>query len=264
MTDITVKRYATPKGEIALREAGGGAGKPLVFLHGLGGSSKSWGRQLEHFGQTRRTIAWDCPGYGESADFPGGKPTCHDFAKALLAALDQAGVGDFDLVGHSMGGAVAPWVARLAPLRVGKLTLSATKVSFGADSPLGYEKRLAERRAMDDRTFGEARARGMVGAQSPAFQAVAAIAGEIRLTGYQGAIALLLQADNRAILPTIAQPTLVIAGADDTIAPAEATQAVKDAVPGARLTTIAAAAHAAYLQQPAHYNAVLEDFLASD
>ena len=259
MTDGDIERFETPAGRIALRMAG--SGPALVLLHGLGGSSKSWARQLDDLSSDRRVIAWDCPGYGDSEDFPGGDPTCHDFAKALLAALDGAGVGDFDLVGHSMGGAVAPWAARLAPLRVRRLVLSATKVAFGADDPTGYDLRLAERRQMDDAAFGKARAKGMVGEASPVFDEVAGIAGQIRLSGYEGAIRLLKSADNRALLPTIEQPTLVIAGANDRIAPTEATEAVKDAVPGARLVTIADAAHAAYLEQPAAYNARLRAFL---
>lgn len=259
MTESQVTHIETPTGRIALRQAG--AGRPLALLHGLGGSSRSWARQLEDLAADRRVIAWDCPGYGESADFPDPRPTCHDFAKALLAALDGAGVGDFDLVGHSMGGAVAPWVARLAPLRVGRLVLSATKVAFGADNPAGYDQRLAERRQMDDKVFGAARARGMVGGESPVFAEVAGIAGEIRLSGYEAAVALLKQADNRAILPTVTQPTLVIAGANDTIAPIAAARAVADAVPGARLQVVRDARHAAYLEQPAAYNALLRAFL---
>ena len=134
MSEIDVVHVETPVGRIALRQAG--AGRPLVLLHGLGGSSKSWARQLEALSDERRVIAWDCPGYGESADYPGGAPKSQDFAKALLTALDAVDVGDFDLVGHSMGGAVAPWAARLAPMRVGRLVLSATKVSFGTADPV--------------------------------------------------------------------------------------------------------------------------------
>lgn len=259
MTGGTVTKYKTPAGQIALRQAS--EGRALVLLHGLGGSSKSWDRQLDSLADTRRVIAWDCPGYGNSDDFPGGKPTCHDFAKTLLAALDAAGVGDFDLVGHSMGGAVGPWVARLAPMRVGKIVLSATKVSFSADDPTSYDTRLAERRAMNDRMFGEARAKGMVGEASPVFDEVASIAAEIRETGYAAAVSLLKGADNRAILPTIEQPTLVITGANDRIAPAPQTIAVAETVPGSRLETVTDAGHAAYMEQPEVYNTLLKDFL---
>ena len=101
----------------------------------------------------------------------------------------------------------------------------------------------------------------MVGAEGRVVQTVAEIAGEIRLSGYEGAVALLKQADNRAILPTVEQPTLVIAGANDRIAPVSATQAVAAAVPGARSETVPNAAHAAYLEQPDVYNRLLRDFL---
>jgi pimeloyl-ACP methyl ester carboxylesterase len=254
-----VIRQKTQKGSIALRQSG--QGSAVVFLHGLGGSSKSWSRQLINLSESYHVIAWDCPGYGDSDDFPGGRPATHDFAKALLSALDNMGIGEFSLVGHSMGGAVAPWIARLAPMRVKRLVLSATKVSFGSDDPSGYDMRLAERRQMDDETFGRARAKSMVGEDSPVFEEVASIAGEIRVTGYEGAIHLLKNANNAAILPTIEQPTLVVAGANDKIAPTIATKAVAHAVPGAHLITIPNAGHAAYMEQPEIYSNHLKEFL---
>ncbi len=259
MSEANVKKFDTPAGRIALRMAGDGPA--LVFLHGLGGSSKSWARQLEALSDKRRVLSWDCPGYGESDDYPGGRPTPHDFAKTLLAALDGAGVGDFDLVGHSMGGAVAPWAARLAPQRVQRLVLSSTKVLFGANDPTTFGAGLAQRRQMDDDIFGKTRATGMVGEASPAFAAVAAVAGKVRIAGYEAAVHLLKAADNRAILPTVEQPTLVIAGQNDTVASLAETRAVADAVPGARYEVIADVAHAAYLERPETYNALLTDFL---
>ena len=74
-------------------------------------------------------------------------------------------------------------------------------------------------------------------------------------------MSLLKGADNRAILPTIEQPTLVIAGANDRIAPAPQTKAVAETVPGARLEIVADAGHAAYMEQPDAYNTLLKDFL---
>ncbi len=259
MSEPTVTQFDTPTGKVALRIAG--EGRPLVFMHGLGGSSKSWREQHASFAGSRRVIAWDTPGYGDSAVYPDDEPTCHNYAKALLAALDAADVEAFDLVGHSMGGAIAPWVARLAPQRVGKLVLSATKVIFGREQTMGFEKGLAERRQMDDRTFGASRARGMVGEKSPVFAEIAAIAGEVRSPGFERAVALLKQADNRAILPTIDQPTLAIAAENDTVAPVEDVRAVARAVPAARLEIVPDAAHAAYMEQPERYNALLRAFL---
>lgn len=259
MSEAKVMKVDTPTGGVALRMAG--SGPALVFLHGLGGSSRSWARQLEALSDSRQVIAWDCPGYGDSDDFPGGEPQCADYAKALLAALDKIDVGAFDLVGHSMGGAIAPWAARLAPLRVRRLVLSATRVAFALADTTGFEAGVADRRHMDDATFGKSRAKGMVGEASPVFAEIAAVAGKVREPGYAAAVHLLKHADNRALLPTIAQPTLVLAGENDPIAPADATKAVAAAVPGARLETIPGTAHAAYMEKPEIYNRLLREFL---
>ena len=43
-----------------------GKGQPVVFLHGLGGSSESWLPQLRNLGNTYQCIAPDLPGYGAS------------------------------------------------------------------------------------------------------------------------------------------------------------------------------------------------------
>ena len=53
-------------GKIGVIEAGGGERTPLVFLHGVGSDKSVWAPQLEHFGRSRRTVAFDYPGYGES------------------------------------------------------------------------------------------------------------------------------------------------------------------------------------------------------
>ena len=46
-------------------EAGGGEKMPVVFLHGIGSDKSVWRPQLDHFGEERRCVAFDYPGYGE-------------------------------------------------------------------------------------------------------------------------------------------------------------------------------------------------------
>lgn len=91
----------------------------LVLLHGIGGNRSVWPAQVETFVRAGyRVVAWDMPGYGESA-----MPDASMMA-ALADALDEMlhalGSSRCVLVGHSMGGMVAQeWMARhgsLAPV----------------------------------------------------------------------------------------------------------------------------------------------------
>ncbi len=260
MAEPKIKHVQTEAGRIAYLEAG--EGPVLVCLHGLGGGARSWTKQLLALSDRRRVIAWDCPGYGGSDDYPSKIPTPAQYADVLVAMLDGIGVdGAFDLVGHSMGGAIAPHVVAKNPGRVRRLVMSSTRVAFASRS--GYEQRLLEHASMSPEEFGATRAKSMCSPDAPvaAKATVASIASEIRASGYAAAVHLLSVCNNAKILKALRLPTLVIAGAEDRIAPEAETAALTGTIPGARREVIGQAAHAAYLEQPAAFNACLTTFL---
>ena len=83
-------------------------GTPLVFVHGAASSSVTWLGLLRKLGRTRRCLALDLPGHGQTGLLPGGARAVsidayRDFLGAFCAGLklDRA-----VLVGHRMGGAV--------------------------------------------------------------------------------------------------------------------------------------------------------------
>src|SRR5438874_12657165 len=96
-------RLPTSNGsEIGYAEAGGGEATPIIFLHGVGSDKSVWHAQLDHFGQTRRAIAFDYPGYGDSD--PASDGTTRDgYAAAILSAMDALTVTQAHLCGLSLG-----------------------------------------------------------------------------------------------------------------------------------------------------------------
>jgi len=260
MAEPEMKTVDTPTGRIAYREAG--EGPVLVCLHGLGGGAKSWTCQLEGLSERRRVIAWDAPGYGGSDDYPSTVPTPGQYADALIAMLGGIGVtGEFDLVGHSMGGAIAPQAVARHPGRVRRLVLSATRIAFARWE--GYEERLKEHASMTPEEFGATRAKSMCSADAPvaARAAVGRIASEIRAGGYAAAVHLLSVCNNERELRALRMPVLVLAGTEDRIAPEAETAALTALIKGAKREIIGQAAHAAYMERPEAYNARLAAFL---
>jgi len=82
-----MSKVQTDVGVIGVDETGGGPATPILFLHGVGSDKSVWHPQLAAFAVTRRAIAIDYPGYGESEPHDGA--TRDDFVRAALAALDK-------------------------------------------------------------------------------------------------------------------------------------------------------------------------------
>jgi len=97
-----------------------GDGPPLLFFHGAG-TITGFDALLPLAGRFR-VIAPNHPGYGLSADDT-SVDSIHDYALHYLDLLDQLGLDEFTLVGHSMGGLLAAWFAIEQTRRVQKLVL---------------------------------------------------------------------------------------------------------------------------------------------
>ncbi len=251
------------------RYAAAGTGPcPLLFLHGIGGNCDSFAPQLAHFGQSRRALAWDMPGYGPS-------PTRVPLTFAALAAavddvLDAERADKAVLVGHSLGGMIAQETAARFPDRVAALVLFATSAAFGGRDRSFKEAFLAERLAPLERglTPGEI-APALIGAMltpwAPAGARAAAVASmaAIAPAAYRAALQCIVTFDRSADLERIACPTLVLAAEHDRLAPPKGMQRMAARIPGAAYRCQPGLGHLANLEDPASFNAALDEFLAT-
>lgn len=110
-------------GQVHVRRAGEGQGRPLVMVHASPGSSRQLEPLMSLMGSDRSVIAPDTLGFGDSAPPPIGSPDIKDYAAYLVQALDALGVRSFDLYGSHTGACVAAEVALAVPDRVHALVL---------------------------------------------------------------------------------------------------------------------------------------------
>lgn len=127
---LVADRIPSPLGEVRVLRPEAVA-PTTVFLHGVSLDSTCWTPLVRAAGAGE--VAWllvDVPGFGRSDPLPG--PVSLDaMADALVAVLDQIGVRDVHLVGHSMGGFLGLHLAARHPGRVRTLaTLNGTYVSI--------------------------------------------------------------------------------------------------------------------------------------
>src|SRR3546814_5437020 len=84
----------------------------LIFLHGFPESHRTWRHQLPHFATRFRCIAPDQRGYrGSSKPQDAESYTPDKLIADIFALADALGVGQFTVVGHDWGGAIAWGVA---------------------------------------------------------------------------------------------------------------------------------------------------------
>jgi len=123
-----VKRVSLLGTEIAYRESGAVAAKPVVFLHGNPTSSYLWRKVIPEVEGVARCLAPDLVGMGESGQAAGGEYTFAEHARHLDAWFDALHVSDIVLVGHDWGGALGFDWARRNPDRVRGLAYMETIV----------------------------------------------------------------------------------------------------------------------------------------
>jgi pimeloyl-ACP methyl ester carboxylesterase len=239
-----------------------GSGHPLVLLHGIGSSARSWRAQVQGLSDIRRVIAWDAPGYGGSAD-PDPTWKMSDYARALLDFLDDLDLRRVDLVGLSFGGVVAAEFCRRHQERLSSLTLADTHQGGSAKNADAYRQKLYRRlqsfRCKRRDEFARERAPRLLSDFAPPdlVDDVAHIMEDVRSPGYEVAAYSLAEADVSDVLPKIYAPTLVLCGEFDQVTPPNEAEELAKAVPGARFEIVRGAGHLSNQEQPKRFNELL-------
>lgn len=252
---------ATARGRIGYIEAGGGTASPIIFLHGVGSDKSVWAPQLSCFGQIRRAVAFDYPGYGESEFVE--QATRDDYAAAILAAMDSIDIDRAHVCGLSLGGVVAIAMHAAAPKRCASLII-ADSFAVHPDGQGIHDRSVAASRTMTMRELAEARSGVLLGsAATPELQAeVIDTMAAIDPAAYRIGAAAVWLADQRDRAQAIDVPTLILVGDEDGITPPALSEELANIVNGSRLERIAMAGHLANAEQPEAFNAAIESFLS--
>jgi pimeloyl-ACP methyl ester carboxylesterase len=238
----------------------GGAGRPLLILHG-GGGAGGWLPFMTDLTVRREVIVPEHPGYGAS-DTPDWLDNVADLARFYLDFLDQLDLSDVDLVGFSIGGWIAAELAVRNTRRLASLTLVA---AAGIHVP-GIQQidtfLLTDEQLVRAMFHDPDRATAMLERLTdPALEDVvlknrtttAKLSWQPR--GYDPHLAKWLR--------RIDVPTLLVWGANDRIFPKDYAFAYQRLIPGSRVEIIADCGHLPHIEQRKAFVAALEGFLAS-
>lgn len=245
----------------------GGGDVTVFMLHGVGGGKEVWHDTLEAVATAGfHAIAWDMPGYGDSA--PIDPCTTRGLAEALECLIDAVGARRNILLGHSMGGMVAQEAVALYPRKVQGLVLSATSAAFGRTEGDWQQRFLRSRFAPLDAGAGMA---GLAASLVPAMMGPYAPAAAMELarqvmsrvpeSSYRAALQAIVSFNRLGNLANITVPTLCLAGELDQNASPTVMQKMAQRIPGADYTCLPGAGHLANLEQAPAFDRCVVDFL---
>jgi len=240
-------------------------GRPLLLVNGLGGNVEMWSPLRDALSH-RPTLAVDLPGTGRSATplLPLG---IGQLANVLVRVLDRLGIESIDLLGYSLGGAVAQVLARREPTRVRSLVLAASTAGWGAFtfSPAAFIELAGLAPFLGTSTpEATARAFGDPPGQPFANFTRARLMVPPTAMGYAFQMLAIAGWSSHGWLDEIGQPTLVLAGALDRAAPLPNSEALARRIPRARLEIIPHAGHLFLLRDDVEAVAsIIDDFLES-
>jgi 3-oxoadipate enol-lactonase len=240
-----------------------GDGPPVVFLHGLGGSSSIWHGVVQAMKQHHHCIAVDLRGHGRSQGR--GRFSIEGWAKDVQSLIRHLELPAVTLVGHSLGSLVAQHLAQTSPDTVDQLVLVGGISYFQPPTADAYRERadLVEKEGMD--VLVEPWLEGAVSPQSHAVHAgMVGLLRELFLRNepqhYAKACRALADAP-RVRRDEIGQPSLIVTGAHDRSTPLAMAEELTSSIPVSRVRVLKDAGHWAPLESPGELAAIVLEFL---
>ena len=242
--------------------------EPVLYLHGMGGAGK-WEAYHMAMGTVAHTYAPQLPGWSDG-QLPEGIDGVKDYAAVAVGFLDAVEVDRITVVGHSIGGWIALYLATQHPERVDRLVLAD---SMGLDVP---EAPAADLEALDEESFGLkvfARLGMMATAQAYGFGADwqnvrQGPEFDRQWKGRQMAANLLKGSysdpDLMAAVADIALDTLLVWGRADGIVPLPHGEALRAALPQSQLAVVEGVGHLPMAEKPETFHRLVRDFLLND
>jgi 3-oxoadipate enol-lactonase len=241
-----------------------GSGPPLLLIHGLGSSGDDWAFQREEFSRGHTLVLPDLRGSGRSAK-PAGPYSIAQFAADLWGLLDALAIESADLLGFSLGGAVAIEMALMRPACVRRLVLCNALSNYRTDTWRKWfeaHAQVALVRAIGLRRTARLVARRLFphDDQAPKRQRVVDVLGANERRAYLATIRALIGWSALDRLHTLQAATLLIAAEHD-YTPLADKRAEMRHFPQAQLVVIAGSRHGTPFDATERFNASVLDFL---
>jgi non-heme chloroperoxidase len=251
---------------ISYVEQGDPAGTPVVFLHGVTDSWRSFERVLPLLPRDIHAFAISQRGHGDSSRPPSGYHLA-DMSDDLAAFLDVVGVAQATIVGHSMGAGVAQRFAIDHPERTSGLVLLGAFATYREPGFVDFVRTsILPLTDPISAEFAREWQLSTLACEMDAAHLDTVVAETLKVPAFVWHAAFngfLETGDVTGQLTHVTAPTLLIRGALDTYASSQAQDRLRQAIPHAQLITYERHGHAFHWEDRERFVTDLVSFLAS-
>lgn len=245
-------------------EQGDPSGVPVLLLHGLSDSWRSFEPVLPHLPESFRAFALTQRGHGDSSK-PEEGYRFYDFAKDVSAFMDALELEAAVIVGHSMGSAVAQRFAIDCPEHTRGLVLAGSFHSL-AKSPVAqglWDELVSTMEDPVDPGFVREFQESTLAQPVPQAFMETVVRESLKLPArvWKATVADTMRDDFSGELNEITAPTLLVWGAQDSMVPRSDQEAQTAAIVGARLAVYESAGHAVHWEEPERFASDLVSFV---
>lgn len=234
---------------------------PLILLHGLTDSSRSWSMTVPHLAERYHVLVLDQRGHGDSES-----PQCcyaiPDFAGDVVAFMDTLKIPTATLAGHSMGSFIAEYLAIDSPEKVDKLILVGAAASGVGNETLDWVLESVEQFTdpIDPKFIAE-----WTSNPNPVdeefLKHVKPETAKVPPHVWRGATLGLMVEDHGHLLPRIKAPVLIIWGDQDSILTSKDQEMLRKGLPSAEFRVYEGIGHNVQWEQPERVARDIAEFI---
>ncbi|MBT2679532.1 alpha/beta fold hydrolase [Bacillus sp. ISL-35] len=243
-----------------------GNGKPIVLIHGFAGGKEYWDKILPDLAKENRVIALDLPGHGGTGMGKEGY-SIEDMARFIKDFLDQLGIENVTMFGHSLGGYITLAFAELYPQYLNGFSLVHSTANADTDeAKKGRDTNSGKIQEEGPGTFIEGLSKKLFSPENLELN-MDEITDTVKIglkTSVKGLVSAMSAMKNRLdrnyVLQETELPVLLVAGELDQIVPPEKTFTVDK--PNIHKYIIKNSGHMSMYEQPKDLLRAMNEFLA--
>ncbi len=239
-----------------------GEGNPIVLLHGWLASLETMAPLARHLEKNFKVYSIDIIGFGKS-ELPDQPLNTNDFGDFLKALLDKLEIKNPILIGHSNGGRI---ILNYAGRNLGKINKIVLIDSAGIvpKRKLKYYIRVYTFKILKNLFKILPKTEMFNNMKERVFAKFGSSDYKNSPDVLKKTMSIIINEDQKHLMPNIKAPTLLIWGEQDTATPVEDGKTMEKLIPGSGLVTYEGAGHFSYLERLSNCLLVLDEFLKND